>query len=152
MWDRVTFWLYTSTWIVHLSTKNITYTCETLWFLKCFRHIWHRLVSIFDVFKQKFLMFLICFYRWVTCGNRIYIFIKILGYRRLFFLILNLNLSPIESELKMTEPIDDANNTKLIALKKFFIFNSKYGSIEGEVRKKKNFFDDEFAHCKYYYC
>lgn len=33
----------------------------------------------------------------------------------------------------MTEPIDDVINTKLIPLKKFFIFNSKYGSTEGEV-------------------
>lgn len=33
----------------------------------------------------------------------------------------------------MTESIDDSNNTKLISLKKFFIFNSKYGSTEGEV-------------------
>lgn len=35
----------------------------------------------------------------------------------------------------MTESVNDANNTKLIALKKFFIFNSKYGSTEGEVKK-----------------
>lgn len=34
---------------------------------------------------------------------------------------------------KMTEPIDDTKNTKLIALKKFFIFNSKFGACEGDV-------------------
>lgn len=33
----------------------------------------------------------------------------------------------------MTEPINDTPNTKLIELKKFFIFNSKFGSTEGEV-------------------
>lgn len=33
----------------------------------------------------------------------------------------------------MTEQIDDTNNTKLISLKKFFIFNPKYGSAEGDV-------------------
>ncbi|XP_055310576.1 vacuolar fusion protein CCZ1 homolog [Sitodiplosis mosellana] len=40
----------------------------------------------------------------------------------------------------MTEPVDDANNTKLIALKKFFIFNSKYGSTEGEEKNKIMFY------------
>lgn len=33
----------------------------------------------------------------------------------------------------MTTPIDDTNNPKLILLKKFFIFNPKYGMNEEEV-------------------
>lgn len=39
----------------------------------------------------------------------------------------------------MTESTDDANNTKLIALKKFFIFNTKYGSTEGEVNRVNDY-------------
>lgn len=35
----------------------------------------------------------------------------------------------------MTEQSNDTHNTKLIELKKFFIFNSKFGSTEGEVRQ-----------------
>lgn len=33
----------------------------------------------------------------------------------------------------MSAPNDDANNPKLILLKKFFIFNAKYGLTEEEV-------------------
>lgn len=60
----------------------------------------------------------------------IYFFCKVLGYRR-FFKLIWIYIKTFW--LKMTEPIDDANNTKLIALKKFFIFNSKFGATEGEV-------------------
>lgn len=33
----------------------------------------------------------------------------------------------------MTDPTNDNGNTKLITMKKFFIFNSKFGLTEGEV-------------------